>query len=60
LGVFLDSHFPSYKPKEYVPEISDGKIAVFFSCPVEKENSISEALKKLGAKSVSSAEAQQL
>jgi len=60
LGVFLDSQFPSYKPKEYVPEISDGKIAVFFSCPQEKEKSIISALKFIGAKSVEPAEAQQL
>lgn len=60
LGVFLDSQFPSYKPKEYVPEISDGKIAVFFSCQPEEENRITAALKALGAKSVEPAEAQQL
>lgn len=60
LGVFLDSQFPSYKPKEYVPEISDGRIAVFFSCPQEKEKSIIAALKAIGAKSVEPAEAQQL
>ena len=60
LGVFLDSQFPSYKPKEYIPEISDGKIAVLFSCPQEKENTIIAALKGIGAKSVEPAEAQQL
>jgi hypothetical protein len=60
LGVFLDSQFPSYKPKEYVPEISDGKIAILFSCPQNKEKSIISALEKMGAKSVKTAEAQQL
>ena len=30
LGLFVDSGFPSYTPKDYVPEISDGKIAVLF------------------------------
>lgn len=60
LGVFLDSQFPSYKPKEYIPEISDGRIAIFFSCPQEKEKSIVSALRILGAKSVEPAEAQQL
>jgi len=60
LGVFLDSQFPSYKPKEYIPEISDGKIAVLFSCSQEKEKSIVSALRILGAKSVEPGEAQQL
>ena len=60
LGVFLDSQFPSYKPKEYVPEISDGKIAVFFTCPQEKEKSIISVLKVIGANSVEPAEAMQL
>ena len=27
IGMFVDSGFPSYTPKEYTPEISDGKIA---------------------------------
>ena len=32
LGLFVDSGFPSYTPKDYVPEISNGKIAVLFQC----------------------------
>lgn len=60
LGVFLDSRFPSYSPKEYVPEISDGKIAVFFECPAEKEQKFSQALAALGAESIQPAEAQKL
>jgi len=60
LGVFLDSYFPSYKPKEYVPEISDGKIAVLFSCRQGEEDNFREALLKLGAGSVEPAEAQSL
>jgi hypothetical protein len=41
IGMFVDSGFPSYTPKEYTPEVSDGKISVFFSCPVgEKEKLI--------------------
>lgn len=60
LGVFLDSQFPSYKPKEYIPEISDGKIAILFSCPQNREEPIISALEKMGAKSVKPAEAQQL
>jgi hypothetical protein len=60
LGVFLDSYFPSYKPKEYVSGISDGKIAVLFSCTPENENKFRDSLIKLGAQSVEPAEAQQL
>lgn len=60
LGVFLDSYFPSYTPKEYVPEISDGKIGILFSCPAEMESRISQAMTALGAEAVKPAEAQQL
>ena len=60
LGVFLDSYFPNYRPMEYVPEISDGKIAVFFKCPTDEKNKFTDALGNLGAISVQPAEAQQL
>lgn len=60
LGVFLDSLFPNYRPMKYVPEISDGKIAIFVECPHGDEKKITDALKKLGAESVKPAEAQHL
>jgi hypothetical protein len=60
LGVFLDSYFPSYRPMHYVPEISDGKIGVFFSCPQENSEKITKAMTLLGAEKVEAAEAQQL
>jgi len=60
LGVFLDSYFPSYTPKEYVPEISDGKIAVLFTCPVDQQAQFIDAMTKLGAQSVKPAEAVKL
>ncbi|HUH99336.1 MAG TPA: quinol:electron acceptor oxidoreductase subunit ActD [Anaerolineales bacterium] len=60
LGMFLDSGFPSYTPKEYVSEISDGRIAVLFHCPSGKQKSFTEALIKAGARSVSPAEARHL
>lgn len=60
VGVFLDSRFPSYRPMEYVPEISDGKIAVFFYCPQDKQENFTEAMTALGAEKVEVAEAQQL
>ena len=60
IGMFVDSGFPSYTPKEYVSEISDGKIAVLFSCPDEDQKKFVDALTKLGAESVSPVEARQL
>lgn len=60
LGVFLDSYFPSYRPMEYVAEVSDGKIAILFQCESDQQKKIADALKKLGAESVTPAEAQQL
>ena len=60
LGVFLDSYFPNYRPLEYVPEISDGKIGVFFKAPSGDEEKFIDALSTLGAESVRPVEAQQL
>lgn len=60
LGVFLDSTFPNYRPMHYVPEVSDGKIAILIECPQVDESKITDALKKLGAESVQEAEAQHL
>jgi hypothetical protein len=60
LGLFVDSGFPSYTPMQYLPEISDGKIAILFSCPARDEKRFAEALTKLGAQSVTPAEARQL
>jgi hypothetical protein len=60
LAVFLDSFFPNYRPMKYVPEISDGKIAIVVECDHVEEKKITDALKKFGAESVKPAEAQQL
>jgi hypothetical protein len=60
VGLFVDSGFPSYTPKEYVSEISNGKIAVLFRCPQNEQKRFVEALTKLGAESVGPAEARQL
>ncbi len=56
IGVFLDSTFPSYKPKEYIPEISDGNIAILYSVQADMETEVSDALNSLGAKSITPAE----
>lgn len=60
LGVFLDSYFPNYRPMEYVREVSDGKIAVFFKVPEGDQKKFTDALGKMGAESINRAEAQQL
>ena len=56
IGVFLDSAFPSYRPKEYVADVSDGKIAILYSIPEEKEDEIKDLLNSLGAESIVPAE----
>jgi hypothetical protein len=60
LGVFLDSFFPNYRPMEYVSEISDGKIGIFFKVPQEDEQQYSEVMNQMGAESVMPAEARLL
>ena len=60
LGVFLDSYFPNYRPMEYVGEISDGKIGVFFKVAEGDQTKITDALSTLGAESIKPVEAQQL
>jgi len=60
VGMFIDSGFPSYTPKEYTPEVSDGKIAVLFSCSTSEQEKFIEALKEVGAESVVPAEARHL
>jgi hypothetical protein len=56
IGVFLDSRFPSYRPKEYIPEISDGKIVIMYSVAEEKESEVSDVLNSLGAETITPAE----
>jgi hypothetical protein len=60
LGVFLDSHFPSYSPNEYIPAISDGRVAVLFVCKPEMEGKFIQAMQETGAETVQPAEAQKL
>lgn len=60
LGVFLDSFFPNYRPMHYVPEVSDGKIAILIDCAPEDKQKITDTMKKLGAESVQETEAQHL
>jgi hypothetical protein len=60
IGMFVDSGFPSYTPKHYTPEVSDGKIAVLFSCPADEQEKYAEALKGVGAEKVEPVEARHL
>lgn len=60
LGVFVFSRFPSYEPMDYVPEVSDGKIAVFFKCPTDRQGEFEKAMLTMGAESVEPKEAQKL
>ena len=60
IGLFVDSGFPSYTPKAYTPEISDGKIAVLFSCPTNDQEKFIDALKEAGAESIEPVEARHL
>lgn len=60
LGVFIDSRFPSDEPTYYVPEVSDGKIAVVFSCPENQKNSIITAMQTVGAEWIRPVEAKKL
>jgi hypothetical protein len=49
MGVIWESAYPSFGPKEYHREVSDGQIAVVFNCPPEIHNQAHDALMKLGA-----------
>lgn len=60
IGLFVDSGFPSYTPKQYAPEISDGKIALLFSCPEGEQDKFIDALKEAGAEKVEPVEARHL
>jgi hypothetical protein len=60
LGVFLDSFFPNYGPLEYVPEISDGKIGLFFKVSQDDQQKFTEVMNQMGAESVAPTEARPL
>ena len=60
LGVFLESFFPNYSSLQYVPQISDGKIGIFFQVPQEEQQKFTDALNEMGAESVQPTEARQL
>jgi Alternative complex III, ActD subunit len=49
MGVLWESAYPSFGPKEYNREVSNGQIALVFNCPPEIHNQAHDALKNLGA-----------
>lgn len=60
LGVIWESAFPSFGPIIYHRKISDGCIAVVFSCPSEIHAKAHDALAALGAEWMHRMEATQL
>jgi hypothetical protein len=60
VGLFINSNFPSYSAHYYVPEVSDGKIGVFFACPTDSEKIFVDSMNAVGAESVRRVEEQQL
>jgi hypothetical protein len=60
IGLFIAGRLPTYEPKIYVPEISDGKIAVVITCPPEKEEEIEKAMSSVGAEWVRKVEEKEI
>jgi hypothetical protein len=60
LGVFIDSRFPSDEPKEYATDVSDGKIAIVFTCRSEKASDFETAMLVAGAEWARPVEAKRL
>jgi hypothetical protein len=60
LGVIWESYFPSFGPKEYRPEISDGRIGVVFNCPPDIHIEMHATMAGLGAEWVHRTEAKTL
>ena len=60
VGLFLAGRLPTYEPKLYVPELSDGKIALVFPCSVEQQAEFVDAMQSLGAEQVRPVEAKTL
>jgi hypothetical protein len=60
VGLFLAGHFPTYEPQLYVPEISEGNIAVVFPCEGTRQAQFEDAMRSLGAQQVRPVEAKTL
>lgn len=57
LGVIWESAFPSFRPKMYRPEVSDGRVALVFDCPPAVHDEVHEMMEALGAESIHRTEA---
>ncbi len=51
-GLFLAGKFPTYESKTYAPEVSDGKIALVFSCYEDECGKYEDEMKSMGAEQV--------
>lgn len=60
VGVFVEMISPSYGPQGYHPKVSDGNIAILFTCPVELDQRMHSAMTELGAELVHRSEVAQL
>jgi hypothetical protein len=60
IGLFLAGKFPTFEPKIYVPEISDGKIGLAFACHEGDQAKFEEAMTSVGAEKVRGVEEKQL
>ena len=60
LGVIWESAFPSRGPRDYRPEISDGKIGLIFTCPRLIHDEVHETMNRLGAQWMHSTEGEEL
>jgi hypothetical protein len=49
IGVLIEMFSPSFGPRGYNPKISDGSIAVLFTCPEKLEEKMQEQMKELEA-----------
>ncbi len=60
IGVFVETITPSYGPQGYHPKISDGNIAILFTCPPEMDEKMHAELAPLGAELVHRSEVKKL
>jgi len=52
MGVFIEMISPTYGPKAYHPDITNGSIGVLFTCPMPLEKAMHEKLVETGAELV--------
>jgi hypothetical protein len=60
LGVFVEMISPSYGPQGYHPKVSDGHIAILFTCPPDQDKQMHAAMTELGAELVHRSEVAKL